>query len=268
MVVALLSLGLVFFIQADVKVSPSFHPLGIIFISMALAVDAAIVNIQEYTLRKYDASHDELIFYSYGLGSFILLAYCLLSMELYDGIVFLRSQPPLSTICLVIFCSCGYFGVTCVAALTKKFGALASTMTTTARKALTLFLSFFIFPKPATGMHVFGGVLFVLGLSVKAVPTGRNKDYPSSSSSSSSSSASLPSTSSAATLLSSSSSSSSLSRAAMKSQQIRSLLSSSAAVPSATAAAATATAAAAAAAVATTQKKKKVGSIEKSIELV
>ena len=256
MVVALLSLGLVFFIQADVKVSPSFHPLGIIFISMALAVDAAIVNIQEYTLRKYDASHDELIYYSYGLGSFILLAYCLLSMELYDGIVFLRSQPPLSTICLVIFCSCGYFGVTCVAALTKKFGALASTMTTTARKALTLFLSFFIFPKPATGMHVFGGVLFVLGLSVKAVPTGRNKDY---SSSSFSSSASIPSTSSAATLLSSSSSSSS--RAALKSQQIRSLLSSSAAVPS-VAATTAATAAAA-------TQKKKMGSIEiKSFELV
>ncbi|KAM3576237.1 hypothetical protein VYU27_001945 [Nannochloropsis oceanica] len=256
MVVALLSLGLVFFIQADVKVSPSFHPLGIIFISMALVVDAAIVNIQEYTLRRYDASHDELIFYSYGIGSFILFAYCLFSMELYDGIVFLRSQPPRSTLCLIIFCFCGYFGVTCVAALTKKFGALASTMTTTARKALTLFLSFFIFPKPATGMHVFGGVLFVLGLSVKAVPTGRNKDYASSSSASSS----IPSTSSAATLLSPSCSSPS--HASMKSKQTRSLLSSSAAVPPSS----SSSSSAAASAVATSHQA--MGSIAKSIELV
>ncbi len=206
-VVALLSLGLVFFMQADVKVSPSFHPLGIIFICMALAVDAAIVNLQEFTLRKYDASHDELIFYSYGLGSFILLFYCLVSMELYEGVLFLHEKGAKATLCLVVFCSCGYFGVTCVAALTKKFGALASTMTTTARKALTLFLSFFIFPKPATGMHVFGGILFVLGLAVKAVPTG--------SSGSSSSRDSGP-TSSAASA-----------RAALKQRQMQSLLSSS-----------------------------------------
>ena len=55
--------------------------------------------------------------------------------------------------------------------MTKKFGALASTMTTTARKALTLFLSFFIFPKPATPMHLLGGLMFVIGLFVKTVPS-------------------------------------------------------------------------------------------------
>lgn len=209
LVVVLLSMGLVFFIRADVKVSPSFHPLGIIFICMALAVDAAIVNLQEFTLRKYDASHDELIFYSYGLGSFILLLYCLLSMELWEGVVFLHHEGAKATACLVIFCSCGYFGVTCVAALTKKFGALASTMTTTARKALTLFLSFFIFPKPATAMHVFGGLLFVLGLTIKAVPSNSNNS--SSSRHEGGRKSSFPSAS----------------RVALKSNQIRSLLSAS-----------------------------------------
>jgi drug/metabolite transporter (DMT)-like permease len=170
LVVALLSLGLACFMRADVKVSPAFHPLGILFICMALAVDAAIVNLQEFTLRKYDASHDELIFYSYGIGSLFLALYCLPSLELWEGVTFLRQEGAQATACLVLFCSCGYFGVTCVAALTKKFGALVSTMTTTARKALTLFLSFFLFPKPATPMHVLGGLLFVVGLGIKAVP--------------------------------------------------------------------------------------------------
>lgn len=126
---------------------------------------------QEYTLRKYDASHDELVLYSYGLGSTVLLLSALLSGELSEGLSFLHRSPT-STSCLLIFyCTCGYLGVTCVAALTKKFGALASTITTTARKALTLFLSFFLFPKPATPMHVLGGLLFVCGLSVKTVPS-------------------------------------------------------------------------------------------------
>ena len=46
LVVILLSIGLVTFMQADVKVSPSFHPMGIITICAALAVDAAVINIQ------------------------------------------------------------------------------------------------------------------------------------------------------------------------------------------------------------------------------
>jgi hypothetical protein len=54
-------------------------------------------------------------------------------------------------------------------------------------------------------MHVVGGLLFVFGLSVKAIPTGRNKDDPSIATSY------LPSSSSVA----------------LKAQQTRSLLSSS-----------------------------------------
>jgi len=45
-VVVLLSVGLVTFMEADVKVSPSFHPMGIITICAALAVDAAVINMQ------------------------------------------------------------------------------------------------------------------------------------------------------------------------------------------------------------------------------
>jgi hypothetical protein len=93
------------------------------------------------------------------------------SGDLGEGVRFLHRSGGGTVAVVVLFCSCGYFGVTCVAAMTKKFGALASTMTTTARKALTLFLSFFLFPKPAMLLHVFGGILFVLGLSIKTIPT-------------------------------------------------------------------------------------------------
>jgi hypothetical protein len=131
--------------------------------------------VQEYTLRKFDASHDEMVLYSYGLGSLALLGMSAVSGELGQGLVFMRDHGRHTLLTVGAYCGCGYLGVTCVAALTKKFGALMSTITTTARKAMTLFLSFFLFPKPATPMHVFGGALFVLGLAVKATPRGPRK---------------------------------------------------------------------------------------------
>lgn len=93
-----------------------------------------------------------------------------------------------------LFTGAGFLGVSCVAALTKKFGALVSAITTTARKAVTLLLSFLIFPKPATPQHYLGGCLFLAGLMVRLhtcvirsvrctvicrrLPCGRQRELP------------------------------------------------------------------------------------------
>lgn len=69
---------------------------------------------------------------------------------------------------IVVFAACGFCGVSAVAALTKRFGALVAAITTTARKALTLVLSFVFFPKPFLPGHLFGIVLFVAGLVFKS----------------------------------------------------------------------------------------------------
>lgn len=68
---------------------------------------------------------------------------------------------------VMLFAGAGFLGVSCVAALTKRFGALVSAITTTARKATTLLLSFVLFPdKPVSGQHYFGASLFIAGLVV------------------------------------------------------------------------------------------------------
>lgn len=58
-------------------------------------------------------------------------------------------------------------------ALTKRFGALHSAITTTARKAVTLMLSFVYFRKAFTAQHLVGATVFMVGLMVSHGPCCR-----------------------------------------------------------------------------------------------
>lgn len=63
--------GLSLFVVCDAQTSPVFDPTGILYISLALCADSAILNIQEYCLNAYNAGHDELVYYTY-MGSAIV----------------------------------------------------------------------------------------------------------------------------------------------------------------------------------------------------
>jgi hypothetical protein len=76
---------------------------------------------------------------------------------------------------MVLFSSMGFFGSSCSAAITKNFGALTMSITSTARKATTLFLSFFLFKNVCTKEHVAGVVVFIAALTTKSVRR-RNHD--------------------------------------------------------------------------------------------
>lgn len=66
--VLLMTIGLVFFTLGGQKVSPNFDATGIALITMALASDAIIGNIQEKTMKAYKASNCEVVLYSYSIG--------------------------------------------------------------------------------------------------------------------------------------------------------------------------------------------------------
>ena len=74
---------------------------------------------------------------------------------------------------MVLFSSMGFFGSSCSAAITKNFGALTMSITSTARKATTLFLSFFLFHNVCTPEHIIGIVLFIVALTTKSLRRGR-----------------------------------------------------------------------------------------------
>mmetsp|Transcript_14228 Transcript_14228/g.20454 ORF Transcript_14228/g.20454 Transcript_14228/m.20454 type:complete len:132 (+) Transcript_14228:1-396(+) len=72
-------------------------------------------------------------------------------------------------------------GASCLGAITKRFGALSMALTSTARKATTLFLSFALFNNNCTSEHVMGVSLFLTGLIMKAFNRRSSFSNPSSS---------------------------------------------------------------------------------------
>ena len=52
-------LGLILFTLADSQLSPNFEMTGVVMISLALVADAVIGNVQEKTIKQYNASNSE-----------------------------------------------------------------------------------------------------------------------------------------------------------------------------------------------------------------
>ena len=71
---------------------------------------------------------------------------------------------------LVVFTMMGLCGSSCAGAITKKFGALSMSITSTTRKAFTLFISFVAFDgNRCTGEHLVGMVVFMGALFMKSL---------------------------------------------------------------------------------------------------
>lgn len=154
--------------------------------------DGAISNMSETIMNQFGVGQDEFIFRMYSIALVAITAAAAFKGDLYDGIVFL-SQPgtykelslpmeertwgvaaKIGVICL--FSTMGFFGSSCSAAITKNFGALTMSITSTARKATTLFLSFAFFDNECTMEHIGGVFIFISALAFKSLNRGRKKD--------------------------------------------------------------------------------------------
>mmetsp|Transcript_48535 Transcript_48535/g.71983 ORF Transcript_48535/g.71983 Transcript_48535/m.71983 type:complete len:542 (-) Transcript_48535:218-1843(-) len=189
-VVALMVTGLALFLHADSHSSAVFQPIGIVMLSISLMCDGAISNISESLMRQYNVGQDEYIFRLYSLALGAITVAAAYKGDLWDGIQFMMvpgtleeiesgSTPTwdvLSKIIVVfLFSSTGFFGSSCSAAITKEYGALTMSITSTARKATTLFLSFAMFKNACSFEHIVGIVLFIAALVVKSLGSGGEK---------------------------------------------------------------------------------------------
>lgn len=143
-------LGLILFTLADSQVQPDFDPFGVFLISMALLCDAAIGNVQEKAMREYRAPNNEVVIFSYGIGFVYLAVIMLVSGHLYKGIVFCAQHPMETYGYAFLFSLTGYLGIQIVLTLVRTCGAPMAATVTTARKAVTIALSFVFFSKPFT----------------------------------------------------------------------------------------------------------------------
>ncbi len=142
-------------------------------------------------MKKHCLSQDEFQMNLYRWCFVIMLIAAYQSNELYSGVTFFFlsdgtfSEYSLNNsihsvqqsswsardkaIVVFLFSTLGIFGGSCAAGITKRFGALTMSITTTTRKAATVFLSFAMFPNACTYEHICGVILFVSGLFLKAL---------------------------------------------------------------------------------------------------
>ncbi|KAK6743725.1 hypothetical protein RB195_010804 [Necator americanus] len=171
----LMSVGLIMFTLADSKVSPNFDSRGYIMIIGALLADAVIGNIQEKNMRKYGGSSNEMVLYSYSIGSVYIFVITIGTGEFFSAFTFFLENPWKTYGYGLIFGFLGYLGVNVVVTLIKVCGALVAVTVTTLRKALTIVLSFILFSKPFTADYLWAGLIILLAVYLNLYSKNKQK---------------------------------------------------------------------------------------------
>ncbi|KAK1261399.1 UDP-galactose/UDP-glucose transporter 4 [Acorus gramineus] len=170
----LLVMGLILFTLADANTSPNFSVIGVLMVSGALVMDAFLGNLQEaiFTMNP-ETTQMEMLFCSTVVGLPFLIPPMVLTGELFRA--WNSCSQHLYVYGVLVFEAMATFvGQVSVLSLIAIFGAATTAMVTTARKAVTLLLSFLIFTKPLTEQHGTGLLLIAMGIIIKLIP--ENKD--------------------------------------------------------------------------------------------
>lgn len=169
-VVFLLCLGLYVFITGDLNDSPHSTGRGIVYVVLSMFGSAGVPMIQEHCISLYNASVEDLLYYSF-LGSTVvsgLLA--LVTGEFTAGMSFIVSSGSLHTwFIFFAFCSFSFLGANFSTAITAQYGALVNGIANTVRKAVTIVMSFLLFPERnlLTTHKTVGALIFFCGLLVR-----------------------------------------------------------------------------------------------------
>lgn len=172
---SLLVLGLVTFTLADAQTSPNFSIMGVVMVVGALVLDASVGNLQEVIFTLNPATTQlEMLFCSTAVGLPFLIPPMLITGEFFRAWSNCFQNPYIYLVLIFEACATfiGQLSVLCLIAL---FGAATTAMVTTARKAVTLLLSYIIFTKPLLGQHCTGLLLITMGIVLKMLPDNVQK---------------------------------------------------------------------------------------------
>lgn len=152
--------GLVLFTTASWKNSPTFHPYGIILVSISCFGDALLPNLQE-NLFNTGASRLEVTVYTNFFTLVAMTCTTFISGDL-SGIIQHASKDAQLALYMSVYILISYAAISSFMTVIKRYGAVAGALIGTARKAMTLMLSFLLFPKVFT-WHYLVGITLVLG---------------------------------------------------------------------------------------------------------
>ena len=162
------SFGVVIFAAVDWKLTPSFHPTGLILVSLSVVADAVLPNAQERMFRL-GSSRLELTFFT---NFFTLIAMTVTTLASGDLVrvvkLAMTSDTNLITY-MVVYTFVAYVAISAFMMIVKNYGGVTAVLLSTARKGMTLILSFLLFPKNFSWFYVLGASLVLGGLLVISV---------------------------------------------------------------------------------------------------
>jgi len=205
--------GLITFAAGDWSLSqPQFHPFGLTLVTLSVFADAVLPNAQEKLFRTFDASKSEVMFFTNIYTLLVQTISAFLSGDLmgmfhfvigkqvkevnyFSGLMAVTNSTAdlnrnedemmdnstsgeirhkfILHICCYILIS--YIAVSAHTAVVKKFGGVAAVFVGTARKGMTLILSFLLFPKESNWKYGAGAFLVLGGLAVASLEKQRKK---------------------------------------------------------------------------------------------
>jgi adenosine 3'-phospho 5'-phosphosulfate transporter B3 len=158
--------GLVLFSMADYALDPlQFSSMGLVLVSGSVIADSILSNAQEH-LFKAGSSRLEVTVFS---NLFSLIGMTVITVGNGTLLQFANMIRRDSTLAMyfAIYTILSYASISCYMILVKRFGGVTAVVLTTARKAMSLVLSFFFFPKGFSWLYVHGSLL-VLGAVMMA----------------------------------------------------------------------------------------------------
>ena len=159
--------GLVCFAAADWQLTPSFHPIGIILVSLSVFADSILPNAQE-RLFRLGSSRLEVTFFTNIFTLLAMTVTTLLSGDLLGLLDFARNKNTLLAY-MFVYTFVAYIAIAIHMTVVKRFGGVAAVVLATGRKGMTLILSFVLFPKAFSWLYVLGATLVLGGLLVSSL---------------------------------------------------------------------------------------------------
>lgn len=165
--------GLIVFAVADWKLTPSFNPIGLLLLSISVIADAILPNAQE-KLFSYGASRLEVAVYADFFTLVTMTVSTVASGSLISALRLAATNQQLA-VSMIVYTFISYIGVSSLMAIVKRFGAVVAVFLATARKGMTLVLSFLFFPKAFSWYYVMGAFLVLGSMLVLSLSKQYNK---------------------------------------------------------------------------------------------
>eukprot|EP01041_Mallomonas_annulata_P004583 gene4583-9111_t len=151
----MISVGMVLFAAADFETQPNFNPLGLV--SLSVVADAFLPNFQERVF-DFGSTRVEVTFFTNILCLLGMSIAFSLTGDLQEAIKYAFNNPH-ALYLMTVYTFLAYIAITFHMTLVKEFGGITAVLVGNTRKAMTIVLSFVLFPKPVSNLYIFGGVL-------------------------------------------------------------------------------------------------------------